>query len=91
MNRKRVHAAGKFGGQNCIDHPVPVDPTLSAERIGHDGDTEMSLAAGAVAGVTGVLRGLIDNVEALRGEGRGQFFRDEVLRIHDARSYKTSD
>jgi hypothetical protein len=46
-----VDGAGKFIRQRCINHAMAVDSALPFEGLGHDINTEMRLAAGAMARV----------------------------------------
>lgn len=82
MDRKRVHAARKFRGQDRVNHPVTLDTAFFAKSIGHDGDSEMSFAARAMAGVADVLVGFVNHFETLRRESLGQLVRDEIAGRH---------
>ena len=55
VDRERMHAAGELIRKRRIDHAVALDPVFSPERIRHDMDPEMGLAARPASGVAGVL------------------------------------
>ena len=82
MDRQGVDTAGQFGRQCRIHHAVPVDPAASAERLGHDPDPKMRLAARPVAGMAGVQVGLVRDIQALRRESLGQLPGDLILGRH---------
>ena len=82
MNGERMHATGKFAGQRVVDHAVPLQPALSAERFRHNIKPEMGLASGLVAGMTGVLVRLVLHTQALRSESLTQLFCDQIARSH---------
>jgi hypothetical protein len=82
MDRKRVHAAGKLAGERRIDHAMALDPALPAKGFRHDIKSEMSLAAGPVAGVAFVPMRFILDMEALGRESVAQLFRDEIACMH---------
>ena len=46
-----MDAGSQFSRQCCVDQPMPVDPALASEGVGHDLYAEMSFAARAMAGV----------------------------------------
>lgn len=71
VNGERMHAASKFGGERLIDQAMAFDPALAPERIRNDMNTEMTLAAGPVAGMPDMVIRLILDPQALRCEGRG--------------------
>src|SRR4029079_1934448 len=77
-----VNAAGKLAGKRLIDHAVALNPALSAERLRHNMNPEMSLPAGTGAGVTLMLTRFIHNIEALRRESGREFFSDLCLHEH---------
>ena len=74
-----MHAARELARKRLVDHAVTLDPALSAERLRHDMNPEMGLAARPVAGMALVLVRFIHHVEALRREGGGQLFGDPGL------------
>jgi hypothetical protein len=82
MDRKRVHAAGKLAGERRIDHAMALDPALPAKSFRHDIESEMSLAAGPVAGMAFVPMRFILDMEALGRESVAQLFRDEIASMH---------
>ena len=82
MNSKRMHAAGKFAREDFVDHAVALDPALSPERFRHDIKPKMSLAAGAMPGVTFMPMRFVFDAEAFRCESVAQLFRDEILSWH---------
>ena len=61
-----MHAARQLGGECRIDHAMPFEPALPAERLRHDGDSKMRLPAWPVTGVTGVL---VDSSSTFRLSG----------------------
>ena len=82
VDRQRVDAAGKLARKCLVDHAVALDPALSAERLRHDMNPEMGLAARPVAGMALVLMRFIHNIEALRRESGGELFGDLGLHLH---------
>ncbi len=74
-----MHAAGKFAREGFVDHAVALDPALSPERFRHDIKPEVSLAAGAMPGVTFMPMRFVFDAEAFRCESVAQLFRDEIL------------
>src|SRR5262249_61522585 len=82
MDRERVDGALELAGKQFIHHAVTLDPALPSERFRHDIEAEMSLAAGAVAGMSLVPVGFIDDVESLRRQSLGQLLRDEIAGAH---------
>ena len=77
-----MHAAREFTRKCLVDHAVALDPALSAERLRHDHDPEMGLAARPVAGMAFVLMRFIHNVEALRRESGGELVGNLGLNLH---------
>jgi len=84
MNRKRMHAAGQFGGEDCVNHSVTLDSTLVAEGLGGDVDAKVGLSGLPVSGVTLVMMRLIDHPEMFRTESLGQSSCDEITGTHAA-------
>ena len=82
MDRERMHAAREFTRKCLIDHAVTFDPALTAERLRHDMNPEMGLAARPGSGVALVLVRFIHNIEALRRERGGKLFGDLCLNQH---------
>src|SRR4029079_7766677 len=82
MDRQRVHAAGQLTRKCLVNHAVPLDPALSPERLRHDMNPEMGLAAQPVPGVSLVLMRFIHNIEALRRECSRELFGHEGLNLH---------
>ena len=82
MDRERVHAAGEFTRKCLIDHAVALDPALSAERLRHDMNPEMGLAAGSGSGVALVLMRFIHNIEICRRERGRELFGNLGLNLH---------
>ena len=70
-----MDAAGEFTRKCLVDHAVALDPALSAERLRHDMNPEMGLAARPGSGVALVLMQFIHNIETLRREGGASAFR----------------
>jgi hypothetical protein len=73
-----MNARGELTGERCIDQAMAVDPALPLEGSRHDIDPEMSLAAFPVAGMPGMLMGLVDHSHTLWRESLGQLFCDDV-------------
>ena len=82
MDRERVHAAGEFTRKCLIDHAVALDPALSAERLRHDMNPEVGLAARAGSGVALVLMRFIHNIETLRRERGGELVGNQGFDLH---------
>ena len=61
MNRKRMYAAAEFDGERLIDHAVALQSGLPLERLRHDIDAKMGLAARPMTGMPAVLIGFIDH------------------------------
>jgi hypothetical protein len=85
VDRERVHAAGEFARERRIDHAMALDPALPAKGFRHDIESEMSLAAGPVAGVAFVPMRFILDMEALGHESVAQLFRDQIACVHGKR------
>jgi hypothetical protein len=83
MDCESMHAAGEFFRQRGVDHAMPLQPGLSAKRFGYNIETEVRLAAGAVAGMAFVTVRLVFDAQAFGREGPLQFFRDYILGAHD--------
>jgi hypothetical protein len=83
VDGERVHAAGKLLRQRGVDHAMPLQSALSAERLGHNIETEVRFTAGTVAGMALVTVRLILDMQAFGREGLLQFFPDHVLGSHD--------
>ena len=77
-----MHAAGELGGQHRIDHAVAFEPALPLEGRRHDMQPEVRLPAGPMPGMPLVQVGLVDDLEAFRGESLGQLIYDQVGRLH---------
>jgi len=82
VNSERVNAAGELGGERRIDHAMALQPALPAERLSHDIEPEVGLAARASPGMAGVLMGLVFDPHALRREGLLQLFGNPILGSH---------
>ena len=59
-----MHPGRQVVRKNRIDHAMPVDPGLSFEGRRHNINSEVRLPARACAGMTFVLVGFINDVEA---------------------------
>src|SRR4051812_28746637 len=77
-----MDAARELTRKDLVDHAVALDPALAAERLRHDRDPEMGLAARSMAGMALVLMRFIGNVEALRRERGGELFGNSGLNFH---------
>jgi len=82
VNGEGVHATGKFGGKGRINEAMTLEPALPGEGLRHDIHSEMTLAAGPMAGVALVPVRLIEHPQALRAESFGQLPCDEVVGSH---------
>ncbi len=82
MDCERVHAAAELGHERRIDHAVALQPALSTERLRHNIQAEMALAARPVAGMAFVLVGFVDHPHAFRSESFGQLSCDEFGKPH---------
>ena len=51
VNGKRMNGAREFVRQRRINHAMAIDPALPFERLRHDIDAEVALAARPVTGV----------------------------------------
>jgi len=78
-----MHATGKLICKRRIDHAMPLQPALSAERFGHNIKTEVCFAARPVAGMAFVAVRLILDMQAFGRKGLLQFFPDDILGSHD--------
>src|SRR5439155_25985015 len=82
VDGERVHAAAELGGERGVDHAVALQPALPPERLRHDIQAEMSLAARPVTGMAFVLVGFVDYPKAFQSESFGQLSCDEVAKPH---------
>jgi hypothetical protein len=82
MDRQRMDAACKLTRKCLVDHAVTLDPALSAERLRHDMNPEVGLAARPMAGMALVLMRFIYNIEALRRERRRELLGNLGLNLH---------
>src|SRR5262245_38117164 len=64
---------------------MALEPALSFERVRHDIDSEMGLAARPVAGMPDVLMRFVNYVEAFGGESGRQLLHDEIAGCHGVR------
>ena len=83
MDRKGMNAAGELGRKNLIDHAMTFDPAFAAERLRHDMNPEMTLAARPVSRVAFMAVRLVFDVEALRRQGGGELFSDPGFDLHE--------
>jgi hypothetical protein len=67
-----MDAALELGRQRFVHHAVALDSALPPEGVRHNINPVVSLAALPMAGVSGVLVGLVDHVEPRRREGARQ-------------------
>src|SRR5437588_558995 len=82
VNGKRMHAALDLSRERFVHHAVALDPALPSEGVRHNINPEMGLAAFPMAGVAGVLVGLVEHVELCRCEGPSELLQDGVAGIH---------
>jgi hypothetical protein len=77
-----MHAALELRCKGFVHHAMALDPALPSEGVRHNMNPVMSLAAFPVAGVSGVMVGLVDDVEPCRREGPSKLLHDGVAGIH---------
>ncbi len=82
MDRQRMDAGRKLDREQLINHAVAFEPALPAERLRHNIDPEMGLAAGPVPGVTGVILRLVLDVQALRRKRGVELLGDLIFHQH---------
>ena len=78
-----MDAAGKLGRKNLVDHAMTFDPALSAERLRHDMNPEMTFAAGPVSCMALMAVRFVLHLEALRRQGGCELFGDPVFDLHE--------
>ena len=64
--RQRVYRSGQFFRQDPVNHALPVDPGVVIESRRYDRHPEMALATRAGAGMAGMLRRFILDLQAVR-------------------------
>ena len=79
-----MNAAGEFGRKRLVNHSVTLDPGLSLERFRYNIHPVVRLPARPVPGMTFVLVGFIQHIEALRSESLGQLLCDGIDGSHIA-------
>jgi hypothetical protein len=77
-----MDAACQFRAKRVVDHAVAFDPGLAFEGLGYNMNAVVSLAAGAVACMAGVLVGLILHLQALWCESPGQLTDNIIVSGH---------
>jgi len=82
MNGERMDAALELVGKRGVDHAMAFEPGLSTERLRHNIEAEVRLAARPVSGMSLVQMGFVFDMQALRGESRNKLGRDDVLHSH---------
>ena len=70
VNRERVDLCCELVAQGVVHEPMPAHARNAAKAIGDNHDAEVTTTIRR-AGVTGVLRALIFNDQALRGQRLG--------------------
>ena len=77
-------ATAQLRRQSRIDHAMALEPALPPERLRHDIEAEMALAARPMPRMTRMLVGFIEHPKAFRGESCGQLSCDQVGNAHAA-------
>ncbi len=85
MNRQRVHAGFKLGGERRVDHAVAFEAGLPSEGVRHDIHSEMRLPARPMSGMAFVVMRLVHHAHARRMESLGQLSCDLFSNAHAAR------
>ena len=85
-----MDAGLEFVGQDLIDEALAGDSGLALEGGGDDIDAEVRLAAGAVAGMALVLLRFVDDLDAFRLQGGGQFAFDGSCDAHAYRPFRNA-
>ncbi|HZA67875.1 MAG TPA: hypothetical protein VE592_13040 [Geminicoccaceae bacterium] len=80
-DRDGVNVASHQVVERSVHHALALDPALAGKRLRDDGDPKVAFAFRTGAGVTGMLRRLIDQVDAAGREGLAQ---PSVDRLGDA-------
>src|SRR6266436_3541600 len=62
LDGERMHAALELSTKCVVDHPVALEPALSAESLRYNVDPEMSLAAVPIGSMPGVLMGFVHHL-----------------------------
>src|SRR5207237_6531735 len=76
--RERVQAGGEFVLQGLVDQPLARDPALAFEGGRHDLDTEVTLAAFAMAGMAAMARGFVLERQARRRNSRPELLANPL-------------
>jgi len=79
---QRMHAPLELGGQNRIDHAVPLDPALSLERLCRDMHVEVRLPPRPVPCMTFMQMRFVPHLELHGRESLGQFIDDQIAGAH---------
>ena len=61
-----------------MDHALAFEPRFPGERSGNDSDAKMGFAAGARAGMAGMVRRFIDDIKGDRRQGIGKFQTNSI-------------
>ena len=78
MDRERMNARRELAGERRVDQAMTIEPALPLERLRHDINSEMCLAAFPMPAMSGMLMGLVDHPQTLWRESLGQLFCDDV-------------
>lgn len=89
LQRQRVQAGFELGAQGGVHQPVPRDGGAAIKGSRNNVHPKVGLPAARVAGVAGVLVGLVDDGEDGRGEGgfqlavwvKGGWVRNKVKNV----------
>jgi hypothetical protein len=63
VNGERMHAPLDFRRERFVHHAVALNPALPLEGLRHNMNPEMAFATFPMAGVSGMMVGLVDHVE----------------------------
>lgn len=69
---ERMDTGFKFVSEGFVDHPMTSDPALPPERVSYNINSKMRFTAGSMSGVSFMLMGFVEHLQAQRREGLGQ-------------------
>jgi hypothetical protein len=72
VDGERMDPGLEFVSEGLVDHAMTSDPALSMERASHDIDSKMRFSARSMSGVSFMLMGLVEHLQAQWSEGFGQ-------------------
>src|SRR5262245_43796587 len=82
MDRQGWYAARKRACERGVDHAVALDAALPTEGFRHNIYSEVGFSPRAMAGMSFVPVRFVLHLQALGGEGLGQFLLDQILNRH---------